>query len=127
MVGIARGRRTAIDVYEIWCDLRPGERDVEFAAAVHGYLGALQADGRIAGYRLTRRKLGFGPPGLGEFHVSIEVTSLDQLDAAFRVVSERADPVESLHHAVNSRVTNFQAGLSRDFPDPHRVEGQERF
>ena len=48
-----------MDVYEIWCDLRPGERDTVFAAAVHDYLGALRNDGLIAGYRLTRRKLGF--------------------------------------------------------------------
>ena len=114
-------------MYEIWCDLGPGQRDLEFAAAVHQYLGALQADGRIAGYRLTRRKLGLGPPAFGEFHISIEVESLAQLDAAFHAVSERTDPVEALHHAVNSRVRNFQAALYRDFPDPHRVEGQERF
>lgn len=116
-----------MDIYDIWCDLAPGQRDLEFAEAVHAYLGALEADGRIAGYRLTRRKLGLAPPTLGEFHIAIETTDLAQLDRAFRAASTRADPIEGLHHAVNSRVINFQAALYRDFPDPHRQTGDERF
>jgi hypothetical protein len=116
-----------MDLYHIWCDLKPGQRDVEFAEHVRRYLGKLEADGLIAGFRVTRRKLGFGVPGLGEFHIAIETKDLAQLERAFQTVSTRADPVESLHHAVNSRVVNFQAALYRDFPDPQRVRGEERF
>lgn len=116
-----------MDIYDIWCDLAPGEGDLAFAEAVHGYLGALQEEGLIAGYRLSRRKLGLAPPAFGEFHIAIEVTDLAQLDRAFVAVSTRADPVEGFHHAVNSRVVNFQAALYRDFPDLHRHRGQERF
>ena len=100
---------------------------MEFADAVHRYLGALQAEGLIEGYRLTRRKLGFGIAGLGEFHVAIETTDMAQLEQAFQRVSTRADPIETFHHAVNSRVVNFQAALYRDFPDAHRRRGEERF
>jgi hypothetical protein len=116
-----------MDLYEIWCDLAPGQSDVEFADAVHAYLGRLRDDDAIAGYRLSRRKLGLGISALGEFHVSIEVVDLAQLDRAFVAVSRRTDPIESFHHAVNSRVRNFQAALYRDFPDPHRQRGEERF
>ena len=116
-----------MDLYEIWCDLRPGQSDVEFADAVHAYLGRLRDDGGIVGYRLSRRKLGLGIAALGEFHVSIEVLDLAQLDRAFVAVSSRTDPIESFHHAVNSSVRNFQAALYRDFPDPHRHRGEERF
>ena len=116
-----------MDVYEIWCDLAPGSSDTEFSDAVHAYLGSLRDSGRIRGFRLTRRKLGLGIPSLGEFHISIEVDDLAQLDRAFVTVSTRNDPVESLHHAVNSRVRNFQAALYRDFPDAHRHRGDERF
>jgi len=116
-----------VDLYEIWCDLQAGQSDVEFADAVHAYLTRLRDDGGIVGYRLTRRKLGLGITTLGEFHITIEVADLAQLDRAFLAVSTRADPIESLHHAVNSRVRNFQAALYRDFPDPHRHRGDERF
>jgi hypothetical protein len=114
-----------VDVYEISVDLAPGVRDLDFAAALDAYLGALAADGRIESWRLLRRKLGLGHGA--EFKVLIETRDLAQLDAAFTAVSARDEPVEGLHHGVNSLVTNFAAALYRDFPDPHRVRGQERF
>ena len=116
-----------MDVYHIWCDLRPGTSDVEFADAVHAYLERLEADDRIEGHRLTRRKLGLGPSALGEFHVEIFVADLAQLDRAFADVSRRDGPIESLHHAVNQHAANVQFALYRDFPDAHRVRGHERF
>jgi hypothetical protein len=114
-----------MDVYEICVDQRPGVRDVDFVAALDGYLGLLQREGRIESWRLLRRKLGLG--GTHEFKVLIETTDLDQLDRAFQFVSRRDDPVESVHYGVNSLVTNFRAALYRDFPDPHRQHGAERF
>ncbi|HSP05134.1 MAG TPA: DUF6614 family protein [Acidimicrobiales bacterium] len=114
-----------MDVYEIQVDLRPGVRDTELVAALDTYLGGLAADGLIESWRLLRRKLGLGAGG--EFKVLIETRDLAQLDDAFRLVSSRSDPVEEAHHGVNSLVANFQAALYRDFPDPHRRTGDERF
>lgn len=76
---------------------------------------------------ITRRKLGLGPPTLPEWHVMLEFEGLAQLDLAFGEVAGRADPVESLHHAVNSRVRNVSFALYRDFPDSVCVRGQEKF
>ena len=114
-----------MDVYEIACDLRPGVRDLEFVAALRTYLDALVDDGRIASWRLLRRKLGLGHGA--EFKLLIETRDLAQLDAAFALVSGRGPDVEGAHHGVNSLVTNFQASLYRDFPDPHRETGHELF
>jgi hypothetical protein len=114
-----------MDVYELNVDLAAGARDLEFVAALSRYLDALQADGRIEHWRLLRSKLGLGAPR--EFKVLIETRDLAQLDDAFSIVSTRADPVEELHVGVNGLVTNFQAALWRDFPDPQRLTGQERF
>lgn len=120
-VGDDRG----VDVYEISVDLRPGVRDTEFTDALERYLGRLAADGAIESWRLLRRKLGLGTGG--EFKVLIDTRDLAQLDAAFTAVAARAEPVEGLHHGVNALVTNFAAALYRDFPDAHRVRGEERF
>ena len=114
-----------MDVYELSVDLRPGVRDLDFVAALDTYLGALVGDGKIESWRLLRRKLGLGQGT--EFKVLIETRDLAQLDAAFQLVSSRAEPIEGAHHGVNSLVTNFQASLYRDFPDPERARGQERF
>jgi hypothetical protein len=114
-----------MDVYELSVDLRPGVRDLQLVAALDAYLGMLQRDGLIESWRLLRRKLGLG--GDAEFKVLIETRDLAQLDAAFATVSARDEPVEGAHHGVNSLVTNFRAALYRDFPDPQRVAGRERF
>src|SRR5262245_29000426 len=116
-----------MDVYHVWCDLEPGTSDLEFARDVRTYLSSLREQGRIAGFRLTRRKLGLGPPDLGEFHVAIEVRDLAQLDSAFREVSTRRDPLESFHAAVNQAVRGACFALYRDFPDPQRETGGEKF
>ncbi|RYZ14080.1 MAG: hypothetical protein EON61_04990 [Alphaproteobacteria bacterium] len=116
-----------MDVYQISVDLKPGVRDTQFVAALDSYLGELKSGGKIEGWRLLRRKLGLGMPGLGEFQILIETRDLAQLDAAFTAASSRDEPVEGAHHGVNSLVQNFQAALYRDYPDPHRKHGEERF
>jgi len=116
-----------MDLYHIWCDLKPGIGDLEFADKVAAYMSHLQQQGMIETWRLSRRKLGLGPPGLGEFHIVIETNDLAQLDQAFQHVASRREPVESVHHGVNSLVRNAIFGLYRDFPDPVRHHGDEKF
>lgn len=116
-----------MDHYHVWCNLKDGVRDLDFAERVHAYLGHLKDAALIAGYRLSRRKLGLGPASLPEFHIVIEVEDLAQLDRAFGRVAARTDPVEGLHHAVNSLVTDARFALYRDFPDAVRERGEEKF
>lgn len=106
-----------MDVYHIWCDLKDGREDLNFAAAVKAYLDHHQAGGRIAKWRMLRRKLGLGPDGMGEFHIMIETNDMAQLDLAFKAAKERAGEVQALHAAVYSRVQNAKFALERDFPD----------
>ena len=110
-----------MDTYHIWFDLKESARDLAFHEALEGFLGHLREAGTIEGHRLQRRKLGFGPDTLGEFHLMIDVKDLSQLDAAFGAVAPRAQPTEGLHAAVWSQVTNFRSGLWRDFPDAVRA------
>jgi hypothetical protein len=116
-----------VDLYHVWCDLKPGVSDITFCERVGAYLGHLQEAGRIEAWRLTRRKLGLAPAGFGEFHLMIGVKDLAQLDAAFQMVAGRREPTEGFHFGVNSLVQNAQFALYRDFPDPVRQHGEERF
>jgi hypothetical protein len=115
-----------MDVYHVWCNLAPGTDDLRFARDVHAYLSRLREQQRIESFRLTRRKLGLGPREQGEFHIEIEVRDLAQLDQAFREVSTRRDPIESLHAAVNGVARDVCFALYRDFPDPQRELGAHR-
>jgi hypothetical protein len=116
-----------MDVYHIWFNLKPGVRDTEFVASARAYLDRLKAGRSLASYRITRCKLGLAPPQLREWHITLDFDNLTQLDGAFSQVSARADPVESFHHAVNSKVQDAFFALYRDFPDENRVTGQEKF
>ncbi len=116
-----------MDIYHGWFNLKPGVSDIELSERLAAYLDKLREEGLIEGWRLTRRKLGLGPPRLGDFHLMIEVRNLAQLDSAFNQVASRRDPIEGLHFAVNSQVTDAVFALYRDFPDPVRHRGEERF
>jgi hypothetical protein len=116
-----------MDIYHAWCDLKPGVSDITFCEGATKYLSHLRVKGMIEGWRITRRKLGLGPPELGDFHVMIEVKDLAQLDMAFDHVAERSEPTESFHFGVNSLVQSVRFALYRDFPDQQRQTGAERF
>lgn len=106
--------------YHMWFNLKDSRKDLEFCEAVHAYLGHLKRRGLIESYRITRRKFGFGPPELGEFHVVVQTRDLAQFDSAFSLVATRTGEVERLHAPVYSAVTDFKSALYRDFPDPER-------
>jgi len=116
-----------MNVYQAFFDLKPGSSDTGFADALDAWMARLKAQGVIEGYRLLRRKLGLAPADFGEFQLLIEVRDLAQLDEAFQRVATRAEPEESPHHAVNRHVARVRFGLYRDFPDPQRARGGERF
>ncbi len=116
-----------MDIYHVWCELKPGVRDMEFAGNVDAFLGRLREQGKISGYRITRRKLGLGQPSLGDFHIMIETGDMAQLEAAFQHVANRTGQVEEEHFAVNSMATNLRFALYRDFPDSVRKTGGEKF
>jgi hypothetical protein len=116
-----------MDIYHVWCDLKPGVRDMQFHDNVARCMEHLRGEGLIESWRLTRRKLGLGPKELGEWHLMLELRDLSQLEAAFQRMAGRADPVEGLHHGMNALVTNATFGLTRDFPDPGRKQGEEKF
>jgi hypothetical protein len=53
-----------VDIYHIWCNLKPGTGDVAFCEQVDAYFGHLRDEGLVVGHRITRRKLGLGPKEL---------------------------------------------------------------
>jgi len=116
-----------MNIYHIWCNLKSGIIDTDFTDAAHSYLDHLRQNDQLSAYRITRRKLGLSPAHLAEFHIMLEFETLTQLDDAFKNVSSRSDPVESFHHAVNSKVQDVSFALYRDFPDTHRKRGSEKF
>ncbi|MBK6765377.1 MAG: hypothetical protein IPG71_03370 [bacterium] len=109
-----------MNIYHVWCNLKESRRDLEFAENVRALMEHLMKTGEMTSWRLTRRKLGFGPNELGEFHITMEFPSLVELDKTFGDMARRSGDVETLHRNVFVMVTDFRSGLSRDFPDQER-------
>jgi hypothetical protein len=109
-----------VDHYHIWVDLKPGVRDMDLVKALEDMLGFLKSQKLLESFAIQRRKLGFGPEAIGEWHIDIVTKDLAQLDAAFKHITPRAGEMERMHAAVWSKVENFKAGLYRDFPDANR-------
>ncbi len=106
---------------DIWCNLRDTSKDLEFCDNVSSYLGHLKSEGLISDFHIARRKFGFGPAELGEFHIRVDAAGLDQLDKAFSLVATRSGKIEDLHRPVFSMVRDLKSALFRDFPDPERM------
>lgn len=110
-----------MNIYHVWCNLKESKRDLEFVENLRAYMEHLVKMGQMSSWRLTRRKLGFGPAELGEFHITMEFKSLHELEDAFGDIAKRSGEVEELHRKVFMMVTDFRSGLTRDFPDPGRT------
>lgn len=109
-----------MNYYEIWVNLKPGEKDLELVNAVNAYLGYLKDKGTIESWTIRRRKFGFGPAELGDFNITLSFMNLAQLDEAFGEAATRSGEVEKLHVEVYRRVVDFKSALYRDFPDDVR-------
>jgi hypothetical protein len=116
----ARRYIAAMNCYEIWADLAPGVKDLDFVGHAEAYLGRIVSMGLMERFRIRRRKLGFGPDGLGEWNLSLEFRDLRQLEDAFDVIAKRSGEIEQLHHEVYSRISGARFGLYRDFPGAER-------
>lgn len=110
-----------MDYYHIWFNLKDSHRDLEFAEHAKAFLDHLREKGLIESAQLSRRKLGFGPSELGEFHIAIGTRDLTQLDAVFQQMATRDGHTERLHVRVYSAITDFRSALYRDFPDAVRT------
>ncbi len=116
-----------MDIYHGFFSLKPGVSDVGFADDFATFMEFLKERGKIASWRLMRRKLGLGPQEFGEFHIMIEVENLAQLDEAFSMAAARSGEMEQRHFDVNSKIADVKFALYRDFPDPVRKRGKELF
>ncbi|MFC6198159.1 DUF6614 family protein [Ponticaulis profundi] len=106
-----------MDIYHVWCDLKPGLTDRLFAEKLTEFLDHLRDEQCVERWRLTRCKLGLSPDGMGEWHIMIETRDLAQLDQAFRRLAPKSGDSHKKHFAANAFATNLKFALYRDWPD----------
>lgn len=106
-----------MDVYQIWFDLKADVKEQTFVEAMRLFLDHMEAERKIASWRMLRCKLGLRPDTLQEFVILIETENLTQLDKAFTAAAAREGLVDDLHFTANAMVQNVKFALYRDWPD----------
>ena len=111
-----------MNLYHVMIDLRQEAKALIFARAVEEWMGLLQDEGTIRGWRLLRRKLNLAADSCRDFLLEVEVDDLAQLDRAFRLLGRQDDRVSRAHDQVHQMIDRAEIGLYRPFPDPERAE-----
>jgi hypothetical protein len=111
---------------QIWCSLKGGASEREFAANVRELFGYLHEREHIEGYTLTRRAFVVAPPALGEFQITIDFADLAQLNRTFALMAEVGGEVESLHQAVREIVREINIAMYRDYPEKPKSQKTEK-
>ena len=123
MTGCAENCQGMImNIYHCEIDLHDNSKALVFAVAVEAWMEHLLSQKVILGWRLCRRKLGFGAPQSRDFLLEIEVKDMTQLDQAFRYAGQVDEEIEQLYTTMHQMVGECDIGLYRPFPDPERAE-----
>lgn len=106
-----------MNLYHCLIDLRPEAHALAFAKAVADWMGHMQANGHIVGWRLMRRKFGLASGSHADFLLEIELVGLAALDDAFAALA-RADDAASQHYdRMHGMIARAEVGLYRPYPD----------
>ena len=105
-----------MDIYHVWCNLRPGLRDRHFDQTMARCMNHLHAEGLVESWRLTRRTLGLGAQEAGDWHLTLEVRDLRRLEGTFQRMASSCDDEEEEgpNQAINALVTNARFSLTRN-------------
>lgn len=103
--------------FHIWCSLKEGVAERDFAGRVQEFLSDLHARELCEGYSIARREVAMVPPELGRFHILLDFATTAQMSAALAFVSEPSDDTAELHQLVTDGVRSLQTALYRDYPE----------
>lgn len=111
-----------MNLYHCMIELRPEARALAFAQACAQWLGHLQAQGLITGWRLLRRKFGLASGQHTDFLLEVEIPGLATLDAAFSALAMADDEATRRYDQMHGMIARAEVGLYRPYPDPTQRE-----
>lgn len=111
-----------MNLYHCMIELRPEARALAFAQACANWMGHLQAQGLITGWRLLRRKFGLASGQHTDFLLEIELPALATLDTAFSALATADDEATRRYDQLHGMIARADVGLYRPYPDPTQRE-----
>ncbi len=111
-----------MNVYHCMIELRAEARALTFAQACASWMGYLEAQGLITGWRLLRRKFGLASGQHTDFLLEIELAGLTALDTAFAALAAADDEATRRYDLMHGMIASADVGLYRPYPDPSQRE-----
>ena len=103
--------------FHIWCNLKAGTDAREFGDGARELLSYLHEREMIEGYSIARRGFVIAPPDLGEFHVSVEFRSIEQMDRTLEYVSNGNEEAAAFYQPLAEIIRDVSLAMDRDFPE----------
>ena len=111
-----------MNLYHCMIELRPEARPLAFAQACTQWMGHLQSQGLISGWRLLRRKFGLASGQHTDFLLEIELPALATLDNAFAALAQADEEATRRYDQLHGMIAGAEVGLYRPYPDPTQRE-----
>lgn len=111
-----------MNLYHCMIELRQESRALAFAAAAEAWMGYLQSQRLITGWRLLRRKFGLASGIHTDFLLEIEVPGMTALDTAFSALATSDETAIRLYDQMHKQIARVDVGLYRPYPDPSQRE-----
>jgi hypothetical protein len=111
-----------MNLYHCMIELRQESRALAFAAAAEAWMGYLQSQRLITGWRLLRRKFGLASGVHTDFLLEIEVPGMTALDTAFSALATSDETAIRLYDQMHKQIARVDVGLYRPYPDPSQRE-----
>jgi hypothetical protein len=111
-----------MNLYHCMIELKTEARALAFSQACANWMGHLQAQGLITGWRLLRRKFGLSSGQHTDFLLEMEVPDLSALDAAFSALATAEDDATRRYDQMHCMIANAEVGLYRPYPDQSQRE-----
>jgi hypothetical protein len=105
-------RRAAVVILHALFDLKPGVIERDFRKALEDFCGHLRDEGYVIDWRWMRQIIPPGPsfprPTQSQF-VAFEFSNEEAEQRCYEYVAANAEPIRSLHRAMNSKVARGSA------------------
>ncbi|MCI5045987.1 MAG: hypothetical protein MRY59_00695 [Aquisalinus sp.] len=111
-----------MNLYHCMIELKNPERSLAFAAAAEAWLGHLESEHLIRGWRLFRRKFGLASGSHTDFLLEIELDGMAELENTFAALSGLGEEHTRRYEQMHSMIASVQAGLYRPYPDSEQRE-----
>jgi hypothetical protein len=103
--------------FHIWCNLKAGTDARDFGDGARELLSYLHEREMIEGYSIARRGFVIAPPDLGEFHVTVEFRSIEQMDHTLEYVSNSSEEAAAFYQPLAEMIRDVSLAMDQDFPE----------